>query len=272
MKKELEEAKKQQASANELAEQEMLMGAATKGLRRGNAIRARQGAKHQSRESGTAAFFKNLQNAGLTASTDNRQSMHSRQVSEAADNKAERARMINRIQMTEDQYNDTINQLQADRMRLKGKEMLERLNKLQNKDGAFCRITQQLRDTEKKKEAEQVNGVTVKLNKAEQLKVQSALESVETLKFKVKKQMATRRIVDIRPKTTVNKDAQQPEEVKEMATSKAESGSTTETFNYLVMDTREKINDAMKVLFSRDSKLRTLQDRTSQQVVSQNVA
>ena len=66
-----------------------------------------------------------------------------------------------------------------------------------------------------------MNGVTVKLNKAEQLKVQSALESVETLKFKVKKQMATRRIVDIRPTaaTTANKDAQQPEEAKEMATS-----------------------------------------------------
>ena len=42
-----------------------------------------------------------------------------------------------------------------------------------------------------------MNGVTVKLNRAEQIKVQSALESVETLKFKVKKQMATRRIVDL---------------------------------------------------------------------------
>ena len=60
-------------------------------------------------------------------------------------------------------------------MRLKGKDMLERLTRLQNKDGAFSVITQQLREAEKKKEAEQVNGVTVKLNKAEQLTVQSAL-------------------------------------------------------------------------------------------------
>ena len=36
---------------------------------------------------------------------------------------------------------------------------------------------------------------------------------------------------------------------------------TTETFNYMVMETREKINDAMQVLFSRDSKLRRLQDK-----------
>ena len=84
MKKELEEAKKQQATANELAEQEMMMGGASKGLKRGNAIRARQGAKHMSRESGTAMFFKNLQNAGLAASTDNRQSQnHLRQASMA---------------------------------------------------------------------------------------------------------------------------------------------------------------------------------------------
>ena len=94
-------------------------------------------------------------------------------------------------------------------MRLKGKDMLERLTKLQNKDGAFSAITQQLREAEKKKEAEQVDGVTVKLNKAEQLKVQSALESVETLKFKVKKQMATRRIVDITPKAPKAEEAKE---------------------------------------------------------------
>ena len=33
----------------------------------------------------------------------------------------------------------------------------------------------------------------------------------------------------------------------------------TETFNTMVIDTREKINEAMNVLFSRDSKLRKLQ-------------
>lgn len=76
--------------------------------------------------------------------------------------------------------------------------------------------------------------------------------------------MATRRIVDIRPKTVISKEAaqQQPEEAKE--TAKSNSEATTETFNCLVMDTREKINEAMKVLFSRDSKLRTLQESTIQ--------
>lgn len=45
--------------------------------------------------------------------------------------------------------------------------MLERLTKLQRQEGAFSTITQQLKDAEKKKDAESVAGVTVKLNKSE---------------------------------------------------------------------------------------------------------
>ena len=45
------------------------------------------------------------------------------------------------MQATEDIYTETINHLQADRMRLKGKDMLERLTKLQTKEGAFSAIT-----------------------------------------------------------------------------------------------------------------------------------
>ena len=52
-----------------------MMGNASRGLRRGNAIRAREGAtKHKSRESGTAQFFRSLQNAGLAAAENGRSS------------------------------------------------------------------------------------------------------------------------------------------------------------------------------------------------------
>lgn len=108
-----------------------------------------------------------------------------------------------------------------------------------------------MRDSEKKAKAETVNGITVKLNKADQLKVQNALESVETLKFKVKKQMATRRIVDLTARPKV-------EEAKE---SEKMAARPVETLNFMVMDTRDKINTAMQALFSRDSKLRRLQDK-----------
>ena len=53
-----------------------------------------------------------------------------------------------------------------------------------------------MRDAESRKKAE-MQGTVIKLNKAEQNKVKSALESVENLKFKVKRKMATRRIVDL---------------------------------------------------------------------------
>jgi len=68
--------------------------------------------------------------------------------------------------------------------------------------------------------------------------------------------MATRRIVDLTSKP-------KPEEAKdgdEAAAAAATSGKPVETLNFMVMDTRGKINDALKVLFSRDSKLRRLQD------------
>lgn len=135
-------------------------------------------------------------------------------------------------------------------MRLRGKDMLERLTKLQEAEGAFSVITKQLREAEKKREATN-KGVAVKLNKAEQMKLQSALESVETLKFKVKKQMACRRIVDL----TKGSVASKPEESKVDA---IKQPNFTETFNYMVMETREKINGAMQVLFTKDSKLRKL--------------
>ena len=64
-----------------------------------------------------------------------------------------------------------------------------------------------------------MNGFAIKLNKAEQIKVQSALESVETLKFKVKRQMATRRIVDITPKPAAEP---KPEEVMDSSEKKAQ--------------------------------------------------
>lgn len=112
------------------------------GLRRQTAIRARPtGAKHESKPSGSAstAFFKNLQSGGLPGADNLRASQsHSRNQSVA-----DGARMLREMQLTEDIYTDTINQLQADRMRLKGKDMLERLTKLQKKDGAFSMITQQ---------------------------------------------------------------------------------------------------------------------------------
>lgn len=81
LKAKLEKAKKDQESAAELAEQEMMMGPA-KGLRRGNAIKKRPlVAQSNVKESGSAQFFKNLQRTG--SSDVSRSQAHMRQSSMA---------------------------------------------------------------------------------------------------------------------------------------------------------------------------------------------
>lgn len=71
------------------------------------------------------------------------------------------------------------------------------------------------------------------MNRSEQIKIESALESVETLKSKVKKQMATRRIVDltapaIKPKAEESKESLDEQQRKKEA----------ETYNCMVMNAR----------------------------------
>ena len=75
--------------------------------------------------------------------------------------------------------------------------------------------------------------------------------------------MATRRIVDLTPKPVASQESKAEEKKENSITISTKNPSPTETFNYMVMDTREKINEAMQVLFSRDSKLRKLQGTTS---------
>lgn len=78
--------------------------------------------------------------------------------------------------------------------------------------------------------------------------------------------MATRRIVDLtapqsQPKREESKDNRDDRKVP----------SAAETLNTMVMDTRGKINDAMQILFSRDSKLRKLHELTGTSSSAQKV-
>ena len=132
-------------------------------------------------------------------------------------------------------------------MRIKGKDMLARLSTLQREQGAFNTLVQQMRSDNKTDHGE----VAIKLNRQEQTKVEDALESVEALKFKVKKQMATRRVVDL------SKPLQDQGSTAEAV--QAAAKLNTESQNYLVVEAREKINEAIEVLFTKDSRLRKLQ-------------
>lgn len=72
--------------------------------------------------------------------------------------------------------------------------------------------------------------VAIKLNRSEQTKVEEALESVEALKFKVKKQMATRRVVDL--SKPLSEQGSAAEAVQ------AAAKLNTESQNYLVVEAR----------------------------------
>jgi hypothetical protein len=48
--------------------------------------------------------------------------------------------------MSEDVYTNTINELQQDRMRMKGKDLLTRLTNLQRDGGAFTQLSEMFKD------------------------------------------------------------------------------------------------------------------------------
>ena len=131
--------------------------------------------------------------------------------------------------------------------------MLARLSKLQREEGAFNMLVHQLRESQKADQGE----VSVKLNRVEQSKVEEALESVESLKSKVKRQMATRRIVDLSKPLEDQTTFQSKNDALDAV--RSELKVNTESQNYLLVEAREKINDAMEVLFTKDSRLRKLQ-------------
>lgn len=87
--------------------------------------------------------------------------------------------------------------------------------------------------------------VKVNLTEDERTKVENALTSIDTLKTNAKRQMARAKIVDL-SKVSFEENGAKP-------------ASKTEHLNYLVVEARQKINNAMNVLFSNDCRLKSLQ-------------
>jgi hypothetical protein len=104
--------------------------------------------------------------------------------------------------------------LQADRAKLKGKEMRERLQKLNDKEGSFGHLLKKIKKTSPQEtdstatdsdsgredhttEAHKNNSVKVNLTEEERAKVEHALTSIDTLKTNAKRQMARAKIVDL---------------------------------------------------------------------------
>lgn len=89
----------------------------------------------------------------------------------------------------------------------------------------------------------------VKLNSEEQAKIEVALDSVETLKSKFKRSMATARIVDLTKfrETSGASAPITPLEVEKAVEEHQKRNS--QQFNYLLVEARNKMNDALEFLF-----------------------
>lgn len=73
------------------------------------------------------------------------------------------SQVLSQLQANEDVFINTISELQADRMRIKGKDMLARLSTLQREQGAFNTLVQQMRSDNRTDHGE----VAIKLNRQE---------------------------------------------------------------------------------------------------------
>jgi hypothetical protein len=118
--------------------------------------------------------------------------------------------------------------------------MTERLNKLQREEGALNKYI--IKQREKKE-------LQLKLTKDEQGKLENALTNVEYLKSKVKREMTLVKVPDLTLK--VNKKADEECITQEQALGQ-------EKINYMIIKAKEEVNEAMKVLFAKDSKLHQL--------------
>lgn len=119
--------------------------------------------------------------------------------------------------------------------------MLERLKKLQDNDGALSQYIGKQKDRQealKKYSREEVNTL------------EGAVEQVECLKSKVKKEMALIKVIDL----TTN-DVRQVIEEKQQHGSEVETGKNVEKINYMLVKAKDSMNDAFNILFTKDSLL-----------------
>lgn len=97
-------------------------------------------------------------------------------------------KMMEQLQNNEDVYMSIIQELQYDRMRLKGKDMTQRIAKLQQEGSCFSTLMKSF------------NQVEVRLNQDESNLVTGAIKEVTKLRHGMKKQMAKARVVDLSKK------------------------------------------------------------------------
>lgn len=186
------------------------------------------------------------------------------------------------IYMVEENYLDIISQLQHDRMKLRGQKVTEQLNKLKRSDGA---LNEFIKNQKQKKE------INLKLTREDQNQLEKAIENVDSLRTKVKLQMASVKVVDLKKKREDLARAQQEEKLAQSSAfmrnkklNQKASGSdpsidkpdcvrTNMNINYMIIQAREQVNEAIQKLMTKDSKLSHLHiDKLSKHIEQENYA
>jgi hypothetical protein len=101
------------------------------------------------------------------------------------------------LNLIEESFQGVINDLQKDRMALRGKEMLNRLKKLDNGNGPMTQFIAKQRDR---------FDVLKKYSRDEQVVLEGAVENIEGLKTKVKREMAMVKVIDITKEPTSSQE------------------------------------------------------------------
>lgn len=109
----------------------------------------------------------------------------------------------------EEKYANIIYQLQNDRMRLRGKDITDKLGKLKKSNGALNEYTKLQKDQQQMK---------IKLSRDEENTLVKAVENVEHLKTNAKMLMANIKVIDLQKK---REDMVKAEQVDMMSQSSA---------------------------------------------------
>jgi len=168
------------------------------------------------------------------------------------------------LQFQEDNYLNIIYTLQADRMKLRGQRITEKLNKMQRSDGALNEFIKNQADKK---------AMNIRLTRDDQTQLVKAIENVESLKTNVKMQMASVKVVDLAQKKEDFLRAQAEERASRKQSAfkrnqaktlvdpsldKPDCVRTNMNINYMIIQARDQVNDAVKNLMSHDSKLTNL--------------
>ena len=119
---------------------------------------------------------------------------------------------------------------------MKGQHMMDKLKRMEQDKGPMTQFIAKQRDRQEALKT---------FSREEQNKLEGALDTMEGLKSRVKKEMALLRVIDI----TKNASAQDEQKGGSIA------APNVDKINYMIVKAKDQVSDAFDLLFSKDSKL-----------------